>query len=163
MTRMTGPDCVVMCNLINTHTHTHRWDRGRGWRRTKERKIGTGTGRGRGWRPVDEHRVGTEMGAGTETRAVAGIMGTGTGTGRVVERRKSARNRPRVVDAMNVGNRKKRRQGSIGSVAIDQHSLENSKESGGKHKVPRAKVRTVQLSIRENVCSLARLSEVFIE
>ena len=20
---MTGPDCVVMCNLINTHTHTH--------------------------------------------------------------------------------------------------------------------------------------------
>ena len=23
MTMMTGPDCVVMCNLINTHTHTH--------------------------------------------------------------------------------------------------------------------------------------------
>ena len=23
MTRMTGPDCVVMFNLINTHTHTH--------------------------------------------------------------------------------------------------------------------------------------------
>ena len=23
MTRMTGPDCVVMCNLINTHAHTH--------------------------------------------------------------------------------------------------------------------------------------------
>ena len=23
MTRMTGPDCVVMYNLINTHTHTH--------------------------------------------------------------------------------------------------------------------------------------------
>ena len=23
MTRMTGPDCVVMCNLINKHTHTH--------------------------------------------------------------------------------------------------------------------------------------------
>ena len=23
MTRMTRPDCVVMCNLINTHTHTH--------------------------------------------------------------------------------------------------------------------------------------------
>ena len=22
MTRMTRPDCVVMCNLINTHTHT---------------------------------------------------------------------------------------------------------------------------------------------
>ena len=29
MTRMTGPDCAVMCNLINTHTHTpaqaHGW------------------------------------------------------------------------------------------------------------------------------------------
>ena len=24
MTRMTGPDCAVMCNLINTHSHTHR-------------------------------------------------------------------------------------------------------------------------------------------
>ena len=23
MTRMTGPDCVVMCNLINTQTHKH--------------------------------------------------------------------------------------------------------------------------------------------
>ena len=23
MTRMTGPNCVVMCNKINTHTHTH--------------------------------------------------------------------------------------------------------------------------------------------
>ena len=22
MTRTTGPDCAVMCNLINTHTHT---------------------------------------------------------------------------------------------------------------------------------------------
>ena len=21
--KMTGPDCAVMCNLINTHTHTH--------------------------------------------------------------------------------------------------------------------------------------------
>ena len=23
MTRITGPDCAVMCNLINTHTHIH--------------------------------------------------------------------------------------------------------------------------------------------
>ena len=23
MTRMTGPDCAVMCNLINIHIHTH--------------------------------------------------------------------------------------------------------------------------------------------
>ena len=26
MTRMTGPDCAVMCNSINTHTHT-QWHR----------------------------------------------------------------------------------------------------------------------------------------
>ena len=25
MTRMTGPDCVVMCNLINTYIHTLRY------------------------------------------------------------------------------------------------------------------------------------------
>ena len=24
MTRMTGPDCAVMCNLKNTHTHTSK-------------------------------------------------------------------------------------------------------------------------------------------
>ena len=27
MTRMTGPDCVVMCNLINTYIHTHMYMR----------------------------------------------------------------------------------------------------------------------------------------
>ena len=26
MTRMTGPDCVVMCNLINTYIHTYSAD-----------------------------------------------------------------------------------------------------------------------------------------
>ena len=55
---------------------------------------GTGRqrGRGRGWRPVDEHRMGTA------TR----ITGTGTkiGSGRAEERRKSARNREIVVNAM---------------------------------------------------------------
>ena len=34
MTRMTGPDCVVMCNLINTHTHTHE-DQFEGHRMTR--------------------------------------------------------------------------------------------------------------------------------
>ena len=40
MTRMTGPDCVVMCNLINTHTHTHANENriGEGGRGTKKRK-----------------------------------------------------------------------------------------------------------------------------
>ena len=43
----------------------------RGWRRTKERRMGTGTeaetGQERGWRPVDEHRRGTGTGTGVET------------------------------------------------------------------------------------------------
>ena len=38
MTRMTRPDCAVMCNLINTHTHTHMrqlplWEDQREWHR----------------------------------------------------------------------------------------------------------------------------------
>ena len=33
MTRMTGPDCAVMCNLINTHTHTHTQDQRGEWHR----------------------------------------------------------------------------------------------------------------------------------
>ena len=48
---------------------------------------------------MDEDRVGTGTEAGTETRAVAG-MGTGTVTERAEERRRSARNRTRVVDTM---------------------------------------------------------------
>ena len=38
MTRMTGPDCAVMGNLINTHTHTHQHTH----TRTVE-EMGTGT------------------------------------------------------------------------------------------------------------------------
>ena len=39
MTRMTGPDCAVMCNLINAHTHTHTWTGTRvGSRRAEERR-----------------------------------------------------------------------------------------------------------------------------
>ena len=83
MTRMIGPDCAVMCNLINTHKHTH-------------------TPRG----PVVEHRMGTGTGTGTEARTVV-EMGTGTaitgtriGLGRAGGGRKSARNRKIAVDAV---------------------------------------------------------------
>ena len=92
------------------------WGRERGWRPTKERKMGSRTEagigrereRGRGWRSVDEHRMGTGTGAGMEMKAVGmgtgTRMGTGTGTrigsGRAEEGRRSARNRTRVVDAM---------------------------------------------------------------
>ena len=47
MTRMTGPDCVVMCNLINTHTHTqtHKHTNGgdMGGKRKKCRKERVGS------------------------------------------------------------------------------------------------------------------------
>ena len=33
MTQMTGPDCAVMCNLINIHTYIHE-----GGREAKKRK-----------------------------------------------------------------------------------------------------------------------------
>ena len=72
--------------------------------------AGTGRkrGRGLGWGPVDEHRMGTRTGTGTEARTAAEmgtgtpIAGTGTriGSGRSEERRKSARNRKTVVDAV---------------------------------------------------------------
>ena len=34
MTRMTRPDCAVMCNLINTQTHTHR-------KKCRKEKVGS--------------------------------------------------------------------------------------------------------------------------
>ena len=43
MTRMTGPDCVVMCNLINTHTHTHTHGGDMGGKRKKCRKERVGS------------------------------------------------------------------------------------------------------------------------
>ena len=61
MTRMTGPDCAVMCKLINTHTHTNTVESQHGWKcfldestgKTKCLKIRTKTfvrsvGRGAG-------------------------------------------------------------------------------------------------------------------
>ena len=70
--------------------------------------AGTGRerGRGRGRGLVDEHQMGTRTGTGTEARTVAEmgtrITGTGTriGSGRAEGRRKSARNRKVVVDAV---------------------------------------------------------------
>ena len=41
MTRMTGPDCVVMCNLINTHTHTHGGDMGGKQNKCRKERVGS--------------------------------------------------------------------------------------------------------------------------
>ena len=81
---------------------------GMGAEAKKERRTGRKRGRGRGWRLVDEHWMGMGTGMGTEARTVADtgtgtrITGTGTriGSGRAEERRKSARNRKILVDAM---------------------------------------------------------------
>ena len=75
--------------------------------------MGTGAGAERepewerGWRPIDEHKMGTGTEAGTKSRAVA-ETGTGTGTGkemrtvsgRAEERRRTERNRTRIVNTM---------------------------------------------------------------
>ena len=63
---------------------------------------GAGTGTGRGWGPVDEHRMGTGTEAWTEAEMGTGttIAGTRIGLGRAEGRRKSARNREIVVDAV---------------------------------------------------------------
>ena len=50
--------------------------------------------------------------------------------------------------------RQQRRQERISPVAANPDNLENRKEAGGgKHRVPRAQVRTVQV---ERVCPLCR-------
>ena len=55
---------------------------------------------------------------------------------------------------------KKRGQERVGSVAAKPGNLENRKKTGGKHKVYRAEVRTVQI---ERVCPIYRVSsEVFV-
>ena len=38
MTRMIGPDCAIVCNLINTHTHTHAYTHVMGTERERERE-----------------------------------------------------------------------------------------------------------------------------
>ena len=74
-----------------------------------ETRTGRELEQGLGWRPVEEHRMDTGTGVGIETRAVTKVltgtrMGTGaktrTGSGRAEERRMSARNRTRLVDAI---------------------------------------------------------------
>ena len=89
MTGMTGPDCAVMCNLINTHahTHTHPWDEDQ----------------------CEWHRM-TRM-TGPDCAVMCNLLNTHTHThthdngnenriGEGGRRRKSARNRKIAVDAV---------------------------------------------------------------
>ena len=67
----------------------------------------------------------------------ARITGTRIGSGRAEERRKSARNRKIVVDAMWEtggdlgGKREKCRKERVGPVAANPDNLESNKEAGG--------------------------------
>ena len=126
MTRMTGPDCVVMCNLINTHTHTRNGD---GSGDGNESNSGDGNG--------DEDGNGN----GNEDRI-------GEGEGEAKKRKK-----PHMTGRCHVGNEgdlgaergKKRREERVGPVASNSDNLENNKEAGaGEHKVLSAQVRIVQ-------------------
>ena len=97
-----------------------------------------------------------EMGTGTR------ITGTGTrmGSGRAEVRRRSARNRKIVVDAKWetgetwVEREKNVEKKRVGPVDANSDNLESNKEAGGKHKVLRAQVRTVQA---DKVCPLCRV------
>ena len=74
-------------------TGTER-ERERGWKGTMERRTGTGRG------PVDKHRIGTGTGTVMEMGTGSTVTGTRIGLGRAEGRRKSARNRKIVVDAV---------------------------------------------------------------
>ena len=104
--------------------------------------MGTGK-RGREWRPEDEHKYfgNGDRRVGTETRAAAAEKGTGTGTrtgsGKAEDRRRSARNRTKVVDATwetgetwFSGKIKNVDKESVDSVSTDPDNLGNRKEAG---------------------------------
>ena len=88
--------------------------------------MGTGTGAGKETRAVAERGTGTRMGTGTRI-----------GSGRAEERRRSARYRTKVVDAVwETGEtwveiEKKSRKQRVGPVAANPENLENKKETGG--------------------------------
>ena len=139
MTRMTGPDCVVMCNLINTHTHTRDRDGDEG---------GDGNESSSGDRNRNEDGDGDGDGDGVE-----GGIGAGGGGGKKLKKPRTSYRRD-VGNGVNLGGkRKKRRHERVGSVAADPDKLQNSKEQGRKHKAFRASVRAVQV---ERVCPLYR-------
>ena len=52
------------------------------------------------------------------------------------------------------GKREKRKQKRVGPVAANPDNLENNKDAGGGHKVPRAQEKTVKV---ERVCPLCRV------
>ena len=124
MTRMTGPDCVVMCNLINTHTHT-----------TKERGMGTGTGVETRRRTQDGNGDGSEDSSGDGNRDEDNVNEDRIGEGgREAKKRKKPQNscRRHVGNGGNLdGKRGKCKKERLGPVAANPDNLDINKEAGG--------------------------------
>ena len=103
---------------------------------------GNGSGDGAGTGTGTEARTVAEMGTGRRITR----MGTRIGSGRAKERRRSARNRKKALDAMwEMGEtcveREKHQPGRkerVGPVAANPDNLESNKEAGGGHKALRA-------------------------
>ena len=98
----------------------------------------SGTGSGAGWRHVGEHRMETGTGTVTEARTIAEmvtgtrITGTRIGSGRTERRRRSAKKRKIVVDAMRETGEtyKKCRTERVGPVAANPDNPESNNEAG---------------------------------
>ena len=114
MTRMTGPDCAVMCNLINTHTHTHT-----------HTPDGDGDGDGDGSEDCSED------GNGDDVNGNENSIGEG---GREAKKRKKSQNscRRRAGNGRDTdGKRKKCRKERVGSAAANPDNLGSKKDAGG--------------------------------
>ena len=139
MTRMTGTDCAVMCNLIIIHTYyIHSPD----CAVIMCNLINIHTA-------YILHKYIHTYDNGNENR-----IGEG---GREAKKRKKPQNscRRRAGNGGDMGGkRKKCRKERVGSVAANPDNLGSNKEAGGEHKVLRAQVRFVQV---ERVCPLCRV------
>ena len=135
---------------------------------------GDGAGTGMGTRGRTPDRNGDGNGDGSEEARTVAEMGTGTtitetgtriGSGRAEERRKSARNRKIVVDAVRetgetwVERQKKCRNERVGSVAANPDNLESNKEAGGGAQGTQALSKNC--TSKESVSPLSRLIRGF--
>ena len=112
--------------------------RDRGWRRTKERKMGTVTGVETRGRTRAGNKSNSEYGDGDEYKHGDGNAdGIWEGRGEAQNRKKShQRCRRHVGNGRYLGGkRKQRRQEGVGSVATNPDNLDNRKEARGEAEV----------------------------
>ena len=136
MTRMTGPDCTVVCNLINTHTHTHTlppWEDQCEWHRMTRMTgldcavmcnlINTHT-------HTHTHSSGDGNGDDDNGNGNENRIGEG---GRGAKKRKKPQNscRRRAGNGGDTGGKRKNcRKERVGSVAANPDNLKSNKEAG---------------------------------